>query len=161
MIRKENPEQKFPETPHDKIVLAIKKILGAYSFEVHANIAKIETHGIKGNSGVIYRPDIVGYKGILSVIVDVRTRGQRGTGPKTDRGAVQLLQAELDDLIEALTRPHGMIVNPNGIDKVAENVAKHFGILTITLGISAAEEIIKTDEESKIISIAKSHGILF
>ena len=159
MIR--NSQQRLPETPHDKVVLAIEKILRAYGFEVHANIARRERYGVKGNSEVMYYPDIVGYKGILSVVADVRTRAQRGTGPKTDRGAVQLLQAELDDLTEALKRPHGMIINPNGIEEDAERLAKHFGILTVSLSMADAEEIIQTEDISKIISIAQSHKILF
>lgn len=161
MIRKDNSGAKLPGSPHDKIVLAIKKMLETYGFDVHSNIAKFERHGIKGNSGAMYYPDIVAYKGILSVVVDVRTRGQRGTGPKTDRGAVQLLMGELDDLVEALRRPHGMIVNPNGIHQDAENLAKHFGILTVALSAEACEKVIQEEDNSKIKSIAAEHGILF
>lgn len=141
-------------SPHNRITVAVGKMLTVTGFNVEYD-SKRSGRGIKGDSGITYYFDLIARKGLITIIGDIGIRG------KTDPQTVQILKAELDDLIEVLRRPHGMIVNPNGSLPDAEKIAKHFGILTINLSMSAAEEVIKTESQSKIKSIAESYGILF
>lgn len=150
-------------TEHDKIIKALVSIFSAYGFNVEYNI-KGHPYRIQGDSGATYRPDIVATRGITSVVCDVRTRGQRGTQPKTDRGAVQLLQAELEDLNARLKRPIGLIVNPNGILEKAKRIAEHYGIIPLEIDMDTVSKILSLNIEtdrSAIITEARRIGIVF
>jgi len=149
---------------HDKVVMTIVKIFQAYGFAVKFAVKGVARTPITGDSGITYYPDFVAQKGIVTIVGDVRTRGQRGLGPKTDRGAVQLLQAVLDDLTTALKRPHGMISNPNGTEDDARQLAEHFGIMIIDIDMDAVDKIFglspETDKD-EIIREARKFGITF
>src|SRR5438552_2748512 len=93
------------------------KILSAYGFQVQYTVKGKRTTRLKvtGDSGKVYYPDIKAEKGPWKLIVEVRTRGQRGRSNELDPGAIQLTMAELADMQSSLKRPHGMIVTPHGI----------------------------------------------
>ncbi|MBE0415668.1 MAG: hypothetical protein IBX36_03910 [Dehalococcoidia bacterium] len=150
-------------SPHDRVVLAIGRILSAYEFDVSYNM-KGARNAIEGNSGQRYLPDVIGRKGLLSVLADIRTRGQRGTQSKTDRGAVQMLQAVLGDFTSQLRRPLGMIVNPNGIQEDAAQIAAHFGITVVTIDMPTVKDILALDpvkDRERILAHARRFGIVF
>ena len=113
---------------HDILVKAIAHVLCAYGFQVDFTIKGKKTEKIKiiGDSDLHYYPDIIAKKGLMTLVGDIRTRGQRGTKDEIDRGVIQFLQAELDDWMSCLKRPHGMVVTPHGADKDAVILANHF-----------------------------------
>ena len=141
-------------------------MLSAYGFEVHFTIKGRKTEEIRavGDSGLNYYPDLIAKKGFTTLVGDIRTRGQRGTQDQVDRGAVQFLQAELDDWIARLHRPHGMIVTPHGADEEATRLAAHFGIYIVKLPMGAAKVIADLDvvsQRERIIEKARESNVLF
>jgi len=74
------------------------------------------------------------------------------------------LQAELDDMIAKLHRPHGLIITAHGADEYATRLASHFGIYMVTLPIDIAKEVINLDpisQRQKIIDTARKNNIEF
>jgi hypothetical protein len=149
---------------HDKVVTAIAKMFLAYGFDVKYTVKGVRRIETVGDSGVTYYPDFVAHKGIVTIVGDVRTRGQRGLGDKTDRGAIQMLQAQLDDLNTTLRRPHGVIANPNGTEDDAKQLAEHFGIIILDITTGTVNTILGLDLEKdkrEIIEEARKLGITF
>lgn len=150
---------------HDKTVEAMVKIFSAYGFDVRKyHIEGKRRDILKGNSGVTYFPNVLATRGTLSILCDVRTRGQRGIQEKIDKGAVQFHKAILDDLAKTLKNPQGMIVNPYGVQKNAKKLADHFGIIIRIIPWEFVDRIRKLDldsEKSKIIEDARKLGIVF
>jgi len=141
-------------------------ILAVYGFEVHYKIKGKETEEIRvvGDSGLNYYPDIYAKKGYTTLIGDIRTRAQRGTKDEIDRYVVQFLQAELDDMVAKLHRPHGLIVAAHGADEDTTRLAAHFGIYLVHLPLEVAQSIAPLDpvsQRQKIIEIARKNKIEF
>jgi len=151
---------------HDTLVKAIVAILSAYGFEVQFTIKGKKTEKIKiiGDSDLHYYPDVIAKKGLTTLVGDIRTRGQRGTKDEIDRGVIQFLQAELDDWVACLKRPHGMVITPHGADKDAIILAKHFGIYIVTLPMDVARTIANLDvvsQREQIVDLARKNDVLF
>jgi hypothetical protein len=151
---------------HDTLIKAIVNVLCAYGFQVDYTIKGTRTEKVKiiGDSDLHYYPDVIAKRGLTTLIGDIRTRGQRGTKNEIDRGVIQFLQAELDDLAACLKRPHGMVVTPHGADKDATILANHFGIYIITLSMDAARTIANLDvisQREKIIDLARKNDVVF
>ena len=151
---------------HDVLVKAIVAVLSAHGFEVQYVIKGVKTERIRvqGDSGLNYYPDVMAKKGFTTLVGDVRTRGQRGTQDKVDRGAIQFMQAELDDWIACLNRPHGMIVTPHGANDEATRLAAHFGIYIVTLPMDVARVIAGFDvvsQKEKIVDVARKSNVVF
>lgn len=143
---------------HDKLVLAMSKVLSACGWEVKYNITGKQHHKVKGNSGNVYFPDNLARKGFANLIADIRTRAQRGTSEMVDRGTIQMLYAELRDLVCTLERPKGMMVSAHGADKNTKKLARYFGIPIVTFPLDKAEEILSLNGISKkgeIMGMAK------
>lgn len=141
-------------------------MLSAYGFEVQYTIKGKRTEEVlvTGDSGLNYYPDLIAKKGFTTLVGDIRTRGQRGTQDPVDRGAVQFLQAELDDWIAELHRPHGMIVTPHGADEESTRLATHFGIYIVTLPMDVARVIADLDvvsQKQRIIDKARESNVVF
>lgn len=137
---------------HDKLVLAMAKILSIYGWEVNYNI-KGRRYEIKGNSGSTHLPDIHASRG-SNIIGEIRTRGQRGRGNEIDRGVVEMFNSKLEDFRCMLERPRGIIFTPWGITKGAKKLSKHYGISVVKLPLDVAEKIINLDvisEKNKIL----------
>src|SRR5262249_1536691 len=78
----------------DRLLESTVKVFEAYGFQLrHVGKNSLGQMRVIGDSGVSYVPDIVAQRGRLSMVCEIRTRGQRGRGKNIDRGAVQLLQA--------------------------------------------------------------------
>jgi hypothetical protein len=151
---------------HDTLIKAIVNILSSYGFQVDYTIKGKKTEKIKicGDSDLHYYPDVIARKGRTTLVGDIRTRGQRGTKNEIDRGVIQFLQAELDDWIACLKRPHGMVVTPHGADKDAEILANHFGIYIVKLPMDIARVIAELDvvsQKEKIIDLARKSDVVF
>ena len=151
---------------HDRLIEAMVKILSAYSFQVQYTVKRKRTPGLKvmGDSSKLYYPDIIAEKGPWKLVVEARTRGQRGRSDEVDPGAVQLTMAELADMQKSLKRPHGMIVTPHGIQPEAKKLADHFGIIIGLLPINAINRIEDLDlvsNREKILDIAKEFKLIF
>lgn len=146
------------QSDHDKLVLAMSKVLSACGWEVKHNIKGKKRYKVKGNSGNVYFPDNLAKKGFANMIVEIRTRGQRGTGEKVDRGAIQMLYAELEDLVCTLERPKGVMVSAHEADRSAKKLARYFGIPILVFPLDKAEEVLSLDdisEKGEIMRVAK------
>ncbi len=157
---------KMDKEKHDLLVRAIVNVLCAYGFQVDYTVKGKKTEAIKveGDSGLHYYPDVIARKGRTTLVGDIRTRGQRGTKDEIDRYVIQFLQAELDDWVSVLKRPHGMVVSLHGADKDATILADHFGIYIVPISLEAATEIAKLDvvsQKEKIIDLARKNNIVF
>lgn len=152
---------------HDILVKAIVNVLCAYGFQVDYTIKGKKTEEIKviGDSGLHYYPDVIARKGRTTLVGDIRTRGQRGTKDEIDRYVIQFLQAELDDWVSILKRPHGMVVTLHGADKDATILADHFGIYLVPLSMDCARALESLDvvsqREKKMIDLARKNDIVF
>ncbi len=150
------------ESLHDQLVRCLVKIFRAHDFRVSYSV-KGRRHKVRGDSGIIYYPTVVAQKEPVAVVCDVRTRGQRGMGRKTDRGAVQLFKAQLDDLDERLGQPRGIIVNPHGIERDARMLAEHFRIDAVSINTETLLRILGLDlttSKERIIKEAVKSGMI-
>lgn len=94
----------------------------------------------------------------------ISERERRGTKDEIDRYVVLFLQAELDDMVAGLHRPHGLIVTAHGADEHATRLAAHFGICLVHLPLEVAKQIINLDpvsQREKIVKIARENEIEF